>query len=86
MQNKRNPFGMEKKQEELKHLTELVLGIKIRTPKDFELLQKEIQQKTGQQLRPVYAKAFLGLCGQGQRGLQSASDHARHSCTICRIP
>ena len=60
LQNKRNPFGMEKKQEELKHLTELVLGIKIRTPKDFELLQKEIQQKTGQQLSLSTLKRFWG--------------------------
>ena len=51
---------MEKKQEELKHLTELVLGISLKTPKDFELLQQQILQKTGQQLSLSTLKRFWG--------------------------
>lgn len=51
---------MEKKQEELRHLMELVLGISLKTPKDFELLQQQILLKTGQQLSLSTLKRFWG--------------------------
>ena len=49
---------MEKKQEELRRLAEQVLGMRLQTPSDFELLLNQIYQKTGQRLSMSTVKRF----------------------------
>ncbi|MCR4958453.1 MAG: hypothetical protein K6B13_07605 [Prevotella sp.] len=51
---------MEKKQEELRHMVEQVLGVEVKTPRDFELLQEHIRQKTRQRLSLSTLKRFWG--------------------------
>ena len=51
---------MEKKQEELRRLAEQVLGMRLQTPSDFELLLNQIYQKTGQRLSMSTVKRFWG--------------------------
>ena len=51
---------MEKKQEELRRLVEQALGMEVKTPSDFELLLKQIIEKTGQRLSLSTLKRFWG--------------------------
>ncbi len=51
------------KHEELRQMTERVLGMEMKTPKDFELLAGEIFQKTRKQLSVSTLKRFWGYVG-----------------------
>lgn len=51
---------MKQKQEELRKRAELVLGVEVKTPRDFELLQEHIYQKTGERLSLSTLKRFWG--------------------------
>ena len=54
-------FGtMEKKHEELRRLVEQVLGMEVKTPSDFELLQNQIGEKIGERLSLSTLKRFWG--------------------------
>ncbi len=51
---------MEKKHEELRRLVEQVLGMEVKTPSDFELLQNQIGEKIGERLSLSTLKRFWG--------------------------
>lgn len=53
------------KYKELRQITERVLGMEVKTPRDFELLALHIFQKTRKQLSVSTLKRFWGYVGKG---------------------